>query len=182
MLLVIRAQKQHNLDKNRWFLPFFAATLPEIWNLNVLALYAPFFIIFRYQTLLCQGTFKSHNATDFSHSTVTQCKPKNPWLNHIVLIPAVSRTLIYNWDFSRKKGTQTKYPHKNPVRGRLRISQRLRIVAKIPKRTETAKNRKLNKWKISSVTCHLSGVRCNLSHVTCHVSGVACRVSRVTCH
>ena len=35
---------------------------------------------------------------------------------------------------------------------------------------------------MSCVTCHVSGVRCQVSGVRCHVSGVMCQVSRVRYH
>ena len=72
---------------------------------------------------------------------------------------------------------------KNPAYGRHLISWRVRIVAPLPKRTET--NRKEEKKEkencnMPGVTRHMSHITWQVSHVTCQVSGVACRVSPVT--
>ena len=58
---------------------------------------------------------------------------------------------------------------KNSAYGRHRIYGHVRIVAPIPKRTETDRKRK------KKIICHMSGVRCDMPHATCHAS-------RVTCH
>ena len=54
----------------------------------------------------------------------------------------------------------------------------MRIVAPIPKRTETSKKEK----EKTRITFQVPGVMCHMSRVLCHISHVACRVSRVTWH
>ena len=68
------------------------------------------------------------------------------------------------------------------------ISRLVRIVASIPKRTETDKKEKIIIQKcmpcvtshVSHVKCQLSCVTCHMSHVTCHLSNFTCRLSPVT--
>ena len=61
------------------------------------------------------------------------------------------------------------------------ISQRVRIVATIPKLTKNERKRRRKKYvmsHMSHVTCCVSPVTCNMSYVTCHMSHITNTNSR----
>ena len=66
---------------------------------------------------------------------------------------------------------------KSHASGRHWISQCVRIVAPIPKKTKNQAHTKKS-W----VTSHVSHVMCHMSCVTCHMSFFACNVSCDVCH